>query len=244
METVAEVTAVVLAGGLGSRLRSVVGDRPKVLAQVGSGPFLRIVLDQLAWAGVRRVVLCVGYLAEQVRAVFGYAYRSLSLSYSEEPAPAGTGGALRRALPLLENDAILALNGDSFCEVDLAAFWRWCKRRQPPAALVLARVADASRYGSVTMEGDQVVAFREKADGGGPSWVNAGVYYLTKPLIERIPSGRTVSLEREILPAVAGAGLHGYRSKGGFIDIGTPEGYAAARRFVFRVGPFKRKVRP
>ncbi len=239
----AEVTAVVLAGGLGTRLRGVLGDQPKVLARVGSHPFLGIVLEQLAWAGVRRVVLCVGYRAEQVRAVFGYAYRSLSLSYSQEPEPAGTGGALRTALPLLEKDTFLAFNGDSFCEVDLAAFWRWCERRRPPAALVLARVADASRYGSVTLEGDRVVAFREKGNGG-PAWVSAGIYYLSRPLIEKIPLGRMVSLEREVLPAVAGAGLYGYRSNGIFIDIGTPDDYAAAQRFVFPVGSSDRGIRP
>ena len=100
MESLSGVTAAILAGGLGTRLRSVVADRPEVLAQVGGRPFLAYLLDQLAVSGIKNVVLCTGYLGEQVQAVFGVSYRSLCLSYSPESAPLGTAGALRLALPL------------------------------------------------------------------------------------------------------------------------------------------------
>jgi D-glycero-alpha-D-manno-heptose 1-phosphate guanylyltransferase len=110
-----EVTAAVLAGGLGTRLRSVVDDRPKVLAQVHARPFLMFLLDQLAAADFRSVVLCTGYLGEQIQRTFGETYKCLRILYSQEPKPLGTGGALRFALPQITSDPVLVLNGDSFC---------------------------------------------------------------------------------------------------------------------------------
>ena len=108
-------TAVLLAGGAGSRLRSVIDDRPKVLAEVCGRPFLEYLLDQRVKWRIRDVVLCTGYLAEQIEAYFGMTYRSLRLRYSREIIPLGTAGALRLALPLVRSDTVLVLNGDSFC---------------------------------------------------------------------------------------------------------------------------------
>ena len=109
------VTAAILAGGLGTRLRSVVKDRPKVLAEIRGVPFLTYLLDQLAAAGVRDVVLCTGYMGEQVRSAFGDSYGGMCLSYSQESSPLGTAGALRLALPLFKSSSVLVMNGDSFC---------------------------------------------------------------------------------------------------------------------------------
>src|SRR5206468_3820156 len=119
----ADSSALILCGGLGVRLRSVVHDRPKVLAQVAGRPYLAYVLDKLAAAGLGHVVLCSGYRADQVRAAFGTRYRGLRLTYSEETKPLGTAGALRLALPVTHSSMLLVVNGDSFCNVDLRAFW-------------------------------------------------------------------------------------------------------------------------
>jgi NDP-sugar pyrophosphorylase family protein len=142
------VTAAILAGGLGTRLRSVVADRPKVLAEVRGRPFLSFLLDQLAAAGVRYVVLCTGYRGEQVQAAFGNSYGGLRLAYSQEPSPLGTAGALRWALPLCESDVVLALNGDSFCDADLPAFWDWRCARGAEATLLLTRTPFVVRHES------------------------------------------------------------------------------------------------
>src|SRR5437667_6347363 len=116
------ITAAILAGGLGTRLRHTVADRPKVLAPVGGRHYLAYLLDQLAGAGISEVVLLTGHRAEQVQSTFGESYAGMGLRYSAEPAPLGTGGAVRRALPLFSAPTILLLNGDSYCDVDLDAF--------------------------------------------------------------------------------------------------------------------------
>src|SRR6185503_2689933 len=140
-----DVTVAVLAGGLGTRLRSVVADRPKVLAEVGARPFLAYLLDQIADAGCRSVVLCNGYLGAQIESAFGQRYRTLQIKYSQEQEPLGTGGALSLALPQLDSEIVFAINGDSFCGVDLTVFLDWHRRQRATASLALARVTRSER---------------------------------------------------------------------------------------------------
>lgn len=235
MPELAEITAAILAGGLGTRLRAVVADRPKVLADVGGRPFLAYLLDQVADAGVRTVVLCTGYLGEQVQAVFGRIYGRLQLVYSQESSPLGTAGALRLALPLLQSETVLIMNGDSLTEVSLRAFWTWHWAQSAEGSVLLVKVPEAKQYGRVRLGVDgRVRSFDEKPDRSGPGWINAGVYLLSRRLLLSIPAGRPVSLEREMMPAWIGRGLYGYRHRGRFLDIGTPEAYAEAESFFAR----------
>ncbi len=221
------VTAAVLAGGLGTRLRSVVADRPKALASVAGRPFLAYLLDRLAEAGVRRAVLCTGYLGDQVQAALGERHHGMALDYSREPEPLGTGGGLRLALPLLATEWVVALNGDSFCTVDLPRFFRWHRRRGACASLLLARVEDTARYGRVRLARDGAVrSFQEKDGPSGPGWISAGVYVLSRDLVSEIPAGRPVSMERDVFPSWIGRGLYGFRGGSSLLDIGTPESYA------------------
>jgi D-glycero-alpha-D-manno-heptose 1-phosphate guanylyltransferase len=231
------ITAAVLAGGRGTRLQPAVADRPKVLAPVLGRPFVAHLLDFLAASGLRRVVLLTGYLGGQVRQVLGGHHGRMTLAYSEEPAPRGTGGALREALPVLDSETILLLNGDSYFRTDLAALAAFHRRRRADASLALARVRDADRYGKVEVApGGRVTAFAEKDAAGKPGWVNGGVYLIERALIERIPPGRPASLERELLPGwIRGGAVFGRRCRGPFLDIGTPESYAVAPRFVARL---------
>lgn len=225
-------TAAIFAGGLGTRLRSQVDDRPKVLAEVRGRAFLSYLLDQLAAAGLRSVVVCTGYMGDRVRAEFGDSYGPLRLRYSQEDAPLGTAGALRLARHLLESDPVLVMNGDSICRADLEAFRIWHREKQAEASILLTEVPDTGRYGRVTVdEAGALIAFEEKQNAGGPGWINAGVYLLSDRLIRAIPSGRAVSLEREVLPDWIGKRLFGHRSEARFLDIGTPESYARAERF-------------
>ena len=142
----AEVTVAILAGGLGTRLRPAVADRPKVMADVGGRPFLMRWLDCLAEQGFQRVVLCTGHRAEQVRAGLGTRHRGLTMRYSVEREPLGTGGALRHALAELNSETVLVLNGDSFCQTDLPAFGSAYARNGAPAGVVLSAVATRTRY--------------------------------------------------------------------------------------------------
>jgi NDP-sugar pyrophosphorylase family protein len=227
----AGIEAVVLAGGLGTRLAARVPDRPKVLAEVRGRPFLTFVLDQLAAAGVERAVICTGYRAEQVEGAFGARHGSLALSYSREAEPLGTGGALRLALERLTGDPLLVLNGDSYVDHDLEEFLAAHRALGGAGTLLLTEVADSGRYGRVELDpGGRLAAFLEKS-AGGRGWINAGVYLLGRALLEGIPAGRKLSLERDILPRWVPLGLFGHQTRGRFIDIGTPESYAAAERF-------------
>jgi NDP-sugar pyrophosphorylase family protein len=232
MASLRGATAVILAGGLGMRLRSVVADRPKVVAEVAGRPFLAYLLDQVARAGIREVVLCTGYLGAQVRAMLGDRYDHLHLIYSQEPTPLGTAGALRWALPLFDSATLLVMNGDSFCQTDLGALWDWHHRQGASATMLLTRVAETARYGRVYADADgRVRRFEEKGHRRGAGWINAGIYCLRRALLLTIPPSATVSLEQEMFPAWIGRGLYGYRGGGRFLDIGTPDAYAAAARF-------------
>ncbi len=231
------VTAAILAGGLGTRLKSVVADRPKVLATVAGRPFLAHLLDQLAQIEVRETVLLVGFAADQVRSTFGDRYNAMRLAYSAELAPRGTAGAVRLALPHLTGKTVLLVNGDSFCDLDLRAFGDFHRRHRRGVSVALAHVDNASRYGSVQLgDSDRLVKFEEKSQHAKPGWINAGIYLIDRSLIESIAPDQPASLERDFLPAQVEVGnVYGFRCHGGFIDIGTPESFAAAEAF-FAVG--------
>jgi NDP-sugar pyrophosphorylase family protein len=229
-----DITAVILAGGKGTRLQSAVSDRPKVLANVGGRPFISYLLDQLIEAGIKSVVLSTGYMSEMVVAELGESYKDLKLTYSVEDTPLGTGGGLRRALGFLEDEMVLVLNGDSYVDLDLGAFLKWFSLRDRDAAIALASVSDVSRYGSVELgEGGVITAFKEKEAGkGGEGLINAGVYLVKRSLVEEIKADEPYSLERELFVSlVKNARLWGFPFEGAFIDIGTPESYAVAESF-------------
>ncbi|UCD79749.1 MAG: nucleotidyltransferase family protein [Desulfobacterales bacterium] len=232
MQNLSEVTSVILAGGLGTRLRSVVSDRPKVLARVGNRPFLTFLLDQLIAARAKEVILCTGFMADEVHKDLGHKYKSLNIVYSPEPEPLGTGGALRLALPLINSDPVLIMNGDSFAEVNLTDYIEWFCQRDRQASLLLVKVADTGRYGKVIVDDDgRITAFEEKTPDDGPGWINGGIYIMRKSLVESIPAATPYSLERQLFPALAKKNIYGFCSNGKFIDIGTPDSYCRVQEF-------------
>jgi NDP-sugar pyrophosphorylase family protein len=232
---------VILCGGLGTRLRPAVADRPKVLAPVNGTPFLDLLLRALRRRQARDVVLSVGHRAGQVRDFAGDGTRwDLRVRYAEEPEPLGTGGALRFTADALGLDEpFLAMNGDTFFSGALAALVRFHRARAGEgvvASLALVPRPEGDRYGAVETGADDAVrAFREKEEAGDadgktpPRWINAGVYLLEPALVEAIPTGRKVSLEREVFPQWVGRGLYARPfPEAAFLDIGTPEDYARA----------------
>ena len=228
------VTAVVLAGGLGTRLRPVVGDRQKAIADVGGRPFLGRIIDQLEAVGVRRVVLCTGHGAQQVEETLAARQGIAEIAFSREHKPLGTGGALRLAVPVAAADTLLVLNGDSYTDANFEAFLADYRRSRLIPTLLLVEVADTRRYGRVECGASgEILAFTEKGSAVGAGWINAGVYLMESKNAARIPVDRPVSLERDVFPSWLATGLRGHRSTGRFIDIGTPESYAAAEDFFF-----------
>ena len=233
MVETSRIQAAILAGGLGTRLRPAISDRPKVLAAVNNRPFLTYLLRQVELCGIRRAIVCTGYLTEQVEACFGHRFgKALDLVYSRESSPLGTAGALKQALRELYCDFVLVMNGDSFVAIDLETFVRNHKNSDD-GSLVLVRVADSARYDCVDVDADgRITSFGVERRQQKDRWVNAGIYLLSRHLIEKIPNGRAVSLEREMLPIWSTKNLRGYRTKAAFIDIGTPDSYASSGRFM------------
>ncbi|MEO6595993.1 MAG: HAD-IIIA family hydrolase [Planctomycetota bacterium] len=223
-------TAMILAGGLGTRLLPAVADRPKPLALVAGEPFLARMLDQLAAAGCVRAILCTGHKGDQYEREFGPEHAGIELVYSRETTALGTGGALRHALPLLGDAHALVLNGDSYTDIALRSFVASARAASGRGALVAVEVADCSRYGRIVVDpSGHVRAFTEKGHTGA-GLVNAGIYWLPRTLLEDVPPG-ACSLERELLPLLVGGSLTAFCTAAAFLDIGTPESYAAAETF-------------
>jgi NDP-sugar pyrophosphorylase family protein len=231
-----DVTAIVLAGGLGTRLRSMVSDLPKALAEINGRPFIFYLLDQLVDAGVRRVIMCVGYRSKQISEALGAQYRDLDITYSRESFPLGTGGALRLIEVHQLSDPVLILNGDSYTDVSYFDFGSWHVNKGGIVSMVVTPSAEPSRYGTVELGPNGVVnSFVEKraATGGQSALINAGIYLAQRSFFDLLTEIELVkfSLERDVLPLVPGGSVYGFETGGRFIDIGTPASLKAAADF-------------
>lgn len=235
-------TCFILAGGLGTRLRPVLDGVPKCLAPIAGRPFLAHQLEALARGGIRRAVICTGYLADQVSDRFGSHYAGVELSYSAEDEPLGTGGAVRLAASRTAGSEFLVVNGDSFTDVNYRAMVSayLAGGRQP--LMVLTEVADTARYGRVEWAGRTgglnalpIEKFLEKGIAGS-GWINAGNYLLPREVIDAGSVGVAFSLERDVFPGLVSCHrLQAVASGRMFIDIGTPEAYATAEAFFEKV---------
>ena len=226
------VEALILAGGLGTRLQSAVPDRPKPMALVGGRPFLEYLVSSLRHGGIQTIVLAVGHQADQVRRHFGDGARwGLAIRYSEEQTPLGTGGAVKLAGSVLTGDRFLILNGDSFLELDYGDLLHYHAAKRGLVTVALTRVADRARYGAVDLdESGAIIAFSPPGVATGGGWVHGGVCVVSRSLLDQIAPNHLVSLETEVLPRLVGHGLYGYPAGDGyFIDIGTPASYRDAQ---------------
>lgn len=225
--------AVILAGGQGTRLRPVVADRQKVVSLVDKRPFLTFLLQKLYDSGINEIILACGHMAETVRdALKDFP----GLKYSLEAEPLGTGGALLQALRQSDADRLLVMNGDSFLDLDLIKFLHWFDQHAAPAAMVLTKVADVSRYGQVSLQGDWIQTFQEKQVSNGAGWINAGIYCFERQVLVHLPWEGKFSLERDLFPVlVARKQLAGFPYEGYFIDIGTPETWHQAQQYFTKI---------
>jgi len=224
--------AIILAGGFGTRLKSVIADIPKPMAPVQGKPFLEYLICQLKNRGYRDIVLSVGYLKDKIISYFGDGKPwGVSIEYSKEDLPLGTGGAIRKAMSKYEDKTYLVLNGDSFYNIDFKSLCNFHRVKSARASMAIASVKDSSRYGSVSMNGlGEVICFGEKQNKAKGS-INAGIYILNRSVLASIPSG-TISFEKEILPELIHKGLFGSIQQGFFIDIGVPEDYKKFKDYI------------
>lgn len=226
--------AIVLVGGEGTRLRPLTESVPKPALTLVDRPFLAYMIEWLAGHGVTEVVLACGFLPDVLReALAGEEERTgTRIRYVVEPEPLGTAGAIRFAADALGeqlDDRFLALNGDVLTDLDLSALLRAHADRAAGATIVLHPVEDSSAFGLVRSgEEGEVLAFLEKTGEAAPGEVNAGMYALERSVLDLVPPGENVSIERDVFPRLVGEGLHGLLLDGYWMDIGTPERYLQA----------------
>jgi D-glycero-alpha-D-manno-heptose 1-phosphate guanylyltransferase len=230
-----DLKAVMLVGGLGTRLRSVVPSAPKVLASIGEKSFLELLIRQLRSQGFRHLVMCTGYLADQIESRFGDGRNwDVSIEYSKEDVPLGTAGAIKLATRYLEDTPeFLVFNGDSFLEVDLQGLIAFHRRHDGAVAtMAVLQVENASRYGTVHVDPNgRVTGFAEKTGSETPGVVNGGIYVFEHSVLQHIPEG-PASLEKDVFPRLLDQGLYAKEQHGMFIDIGTPADYARAQQLL------------
>ncbi|MBP7528248.1 MAG: nucleotidyltransferase family protein [Syntrophorhabdaceae bacterium] len=217
--------AIILAGGMGTRLKGVVDDLPKPMAPVGRKPFLEYIIIALAAQGLREIILSVGYRKDVIRSHFEDGTRwGVNIFYSEEDTPLGTGGSVRQALMMSGESHSLILNGDTFNQLDFKEMERHHLSRDCLATIGLRHEDDAGRYGTVRLnEGFEITEFREKSphDSG---YINCGAYIMDTTIVDHMPVG-PFSLENDFFPGLIAHGMSGFISHGFFIDIGIPSTY-------------------
>jgi NDP-sugar pyrophosphorylase family protein len=230
--SIQDTPVLILVGGMGTRLRSVLPSTPKPLASVGDKSFLQLLVQQLRRQGIRRLVMCTGYLADQVESEFGDGHGlDTEIKYSREMEPLGTAGAVKLAQATLgQVSEFLVMNGDSFLEIDLDRLIQFHRRHGGLVTIAVVGVENASRYGTVQVDSAQkVIGFMEKAGDISPGLINGGVYVFDPKALEHIPS-EPGSLEKDIFPHLVSYGVYALEHHGMFIDIGTPEDYARAQQ--------------
>lgn len=220
------VQTLILAGGLGTRLKEIVNDQSKPMVLVADRPFLEYLILQLKRHSLIDVVLCTGYLGEQVQGYFGDGGGwDVRISYSQEKESLGTGGAIKLAENLIKAENFLVMNGDSFLDLDLNRLVDYHSEKKALTTLALVEVEDSARYGAVEMnEKGEIESFVEKGRSSRSKLINGGIYVLNRKIFDYIPEGK-VSLEQEVFPKLIGKGFYGMPVQGFFIDIGVPEDY-------------------
>jgi D-glycero-alpha-D-manno-heptose 1-phosphate guanylyltransferase len=231
LDGVVNLSAVLLVGGMGTRLKSVVPSTPKPLARVGDRSFLELLVRQLRSNGLRNLVMCTGYLADQIEEEFGDGHDwNVSIQYSKETSALGTAGALKLAESVLTPASeLMVMNGDSFLELDFVQFLRFHRAHGGLVSIAVRKVNNAMRYGTVKTGADyRITGFAEKALSQAPGLVNGGIYLFKREVLSRIPEGPG-SLEKDVFPRLLTDGMYAFEQHGMFIDIGTPEDYVRAQ---------------
>lgn len=222
--------AIILAGGLGTRLQSVVKDIPKPMADINGEPFLKHLLDYLINNGIERVILSVGFRYEAIKEYFGNNYKNLELQYAIEEEPLGTGGGIINALNYTRENLVYLINGDTFFNVNLPELFHFHNQSKADFTLALKPMINFDRYGTVEMDKDRIIKFNEKQykDKG---LINGGIYILNKYLLETLPFAQKFSFEKDFLEKYLNQFfINGCIVDNYFIDIGIPEDYQRAQK--------------
>lgn len=223
--------AIILAGGMGTRLRSVIKDIPKPMAPIHERPFLSLLLDELAEQGFQHVILSTGYRHEVIEEYFGQHYQGMQLSYSREDEPLGTGGAVRKAFQKVSAKEVFLLNGDTMFRVDLKEMQGFHHQQKADLTMALKPMQDSSRYGVVETEDYRVVGFHEKRSQQS-GLINGGIYLLGQHLYDHLLTmDEKFSFERDFMEVhYRDLKMLAFSSDAYFVDIGIPEDYERAHQ--------------
>ncbi len=224
--------AVILAGGFGTRLQSVVSDVPKPIAPINNIPFLNYMFDYLKFFRIRHVVLSTGYLSEKISDYYKNEYKGITISYTKEETPLGTGGGIRLAIEKCKTNEVLVMNGDSFFDIDLNEYCNKHTEFNSDCSLALRRIENASRYGTINLgDNNTIKAFKEKDSIEREGLINAGVYILNRELfLNKTQAEIAFSIEKDFYEKrINEINIYGFEYEGYFIDIGIPEDYKKAQ---------------
>ncbi|WP_317898521.1 nucleotidyltransferase family protein [Aurantibacillus circumpalustris] len=225
-------TAIILAGGFGTRLQSVVSDLPKPMAPINQHPFLNYQLNYLKHYGIKNIILSVGYLSDKIKEYYKSEYNGLQIKYVVEEIALGTGGGIRLGMESCKDDYALVLNGDSLFDVDIHEFFRLHVNELSQFSIALRKVENASRYGAIeTDKNDRIISFKEKVNVESKGLINGGVYILNKEVyLKTNPSNTNFSIEKDFFEKQLNKlKIKGFEFNGYFIDIGVPEDYKKAQ---------------
>jgi len=217
------IPALILVGGFGKRLRSLTKNLPKVLINVRGNPFLHYILEYLHDQGIREVILCTGYKAQEINNYCGDGSKwNLQIAYSSEDQALGTGGAIYNARNMIKSNTFLVLNGDSLFRIDLNSLLDFHVKSMSKISICLTMVDNIKRFGSININPNGTITeFVEKGKSGA-GFINAGTYLIEREVFSRFPRKKVISLEYDIFPDFVHKGLYGKLFKGAFLDIGTP----------------------
>ncbi len=223
------IDVIILAGGRGTRLQSVVSDRPKPLAPINDKPFLSIIFDFLnKYDCINNVIVAIGYMADKIIKEYqhGWEYK-FNILFSVEKDLLGTGGAIKKAMKLSNSEFFFVLNGDSIIELDLYLFIQKHFETKAIMTLVVKKVTDVNRYGRVILNDNNVITnFEEKTSVPAEGYINAGMYLIKRELFNIVEDDKAISIEKDLLPKfIKNNQIYAFISYGKFIDIGVPESY-------------------
>lgn len=222
--------AVILAGGKGTRLKTVVPHLPKPMASVGGRPFLEYIFEKLILDKVDTVVLSVGYKREVIKSKYNSGFKNLKVSFSEETTPLLTGGAIKKATEAISDDIVIVLNGDSYTEFDLKKFYSNHLQKKADVSILAVKMTDASRYGLLQLGSDyRVTNFCEKQPNSS-GYINAGIYLFNPELLRKCKE-TVFSFEEWLKSNIHSLKIYAYPNSEKFIDIGVPEDYELAQSF-------------
>jgi NDP-sugar pyrophosphorylase family protein len=226
------VKIIILAGGLGTRLRGILSDLPKSMAPIDKHPFLKYILMYFKFQGFTEFIISIGYKGDKIQDYFGNGNQlGVSIQYTVETELRGTAGAIKLAESKIFNDDFIVINGDTYFEINLNDIITFHQMHNALATIALAYKKDTSRYGRVTFNNNKnIISFAEKSENSEVGYINGGIYVFKNIIFDYIPVNKVSSLEKEILPLLVSKGLYGFPVNSYFIDIGIPEDYEMSKK--------------